>query len=143
MVTPTDVRATTMRSRTAERRRELMGLALLIGIVWGLSQVWTSWQTASLAAQLKGRAQGDDILMLTTSTCPYCAAARRWLSEHNIAYRECNVEEEAACAAEYVARGSPGVPLMKAKGQWQLGFDPQWLVAVLAADPQASSQTQP
>lgn len=144
MVTPTDLRSTAPQSqiRTALKRQDLWGLAVLIAVVWGSSQAWSTWKTASLSAQLKGKAHGGDILMITTSTCPYCAAAKAWMDAHDVVYRDCNVEADTACDALYAARGSPGVPLMRVKDRWQLGFDPQWLVAMLA-EARHPSKAQP
>jgi len=104
---------------------------LILVIVVGCSQAWQWWRDEQAARLIQRHATPADITLYTTSTCPYCAKARAWLREHGIAWRECNVEQDADCMARYTAQGAPGVPLVHAKGQWHLGFDPAWLGQVL------------
>lgn len=149
MVPPSDLREPPGKPQdaAAHRNRGIKGLIVLMLVVWGVNQAWSAWKDHAVTKSLEGKAQADDILMLTTSTCPYCAAARRWMDKHEVSYRECDVETDAACRAQYESKGSPGVPLLKVKGRWQLGFDPQWLVLALnnpsEASPSTGSQAQP
>lgn len=122
-------------ARPPSRVRSLMGLVLFVAVFWGLSQAWSAWKGKELAASLLGKVQAGDITLYTTSSCPYCERARRWLDQHRISYRECNVELEAACKSQYEAKGAPGVPLVNVRDQWRLGFDAQWLATALEAQP--------
>lgn len=109
------------------RRGSWWSLILIVGLVWGGSQAMHWWRSEQAARTLQSQARPGDILMLTTSTCPYCAKARAWMSARSVPWQECDVEHEPRCALLYEARGAPGVPLMSVKGEWNLGFDPLWL----------------
>jgi glutaredoxin len=63
--------------------------------------------------------------MLSSTTCAYCAKARAWMREHDVAFTECFIETDAACASQYQAARAPGTPLMLVRGQPMLGFDAQ------------------
>jgi glutaredoxin len=145
MVTPASLRQS--QEPTAARppvsRRGLLGLVVTVAVVWGLSQGWAHWQGSALANSIKGLAKEGNVVMYTTSSCPYCAKARDWLATHGIAYRDCNVDVEAQCQADYVAKGQPGVPLMRVNDRWQLGFDPQWVALALESSNTSPSKSQP
>ncbi len=104
--------------------RSWMVLAVMVLGTWGGSQAINWWRGERATEVLQTLAQPGDILMLTTTSCPYCAKARAWMSAHKVPWVECNVETDARCALLFQAQGSPGVPLMRVKGQWRLGFDP-------------------
>jgi glutaredoxin len=136
MVTPASLKDQPAGKPSTVKRQVLSALGVVL-LVWGLSQGWQMWQSKSLAQTIKHQAQGQDIVMYTTASCPYCARARQWLASHQIAFRECNVDEDQQCAATYASQGSPGVPLMHVRGRWQLGFEPQWLAQALERTPGA------
>lgn len=117
-------------------------LAVILLVVVGGTQAWHWWQGERAARMLQRHATQDDIVLYTTSTCPYCARAREWLRDHDIAWHECNVETDAVCMQAYESQGAPGVPLVRARGQWHLGFDPVWLAQVLEA-PAGAAQSSP
>lgn len=111
--------------------KSLMGLALVMLLAWGAREVLVHRQDSQQGQDVRVKVRAGDIVMYTTDTCPYCAKAREWLTEQKVPWRDCNVDHETQCRADYEAKGSPGVPLMKVRGQWQLGFDPDWLVQTL------------
>ncbi|MFT3857063.1 MAG: glutaredoxin family protein [Aquabacterium sp.] len=116
---------------------------MILLIVLGGHQAWNWWRDERSAALIQQHAGQAEITLYTTSTCPYCARARAWLEAHGIAWRECNVETDAACMARYEAQGAPGVPLVHVAGRWHLGFDPAWLGQVLSASPAGASVAAP
>lgn len=120
---------------TSLPRGSWKSLAVLLVVIVGGSQAWSWWQGEQSAALVKRLAAPGSIIMYTTSSCPYCARARQWLTQHAIPWRECNVELERPCQLAYEAQGAPGVPLMQANGHWHLGFDPAWLGQALQAPP--------
>ena len=113
-------------------RRTLLGAVLVALGVGGASQVNVLWQESRLGRQMAQAASAGDIRMLASQTCPYCALARAWFKRNDVAFSECLIETDAACAAEYRAHGGPGTPLLIVRGQPQLGFDPQRVVERLA-----------
>ena len=113
--------------------RSLFGLGVLIAVFWGGSELLGRWQDARVAALIREHSQRVDITLYTTSTCPYCAKAMAWLRAHGARWRECNVETDTRCRQDYVAQGSPGVPLLRAGDRWHLGFHAPWLAEALVA----------
>jgi len=106
-------------------------LLLILLLVLGGNQAWTWWRDQHAANLVKQHATTGSITMFTTSSCPYCARARAWLTQHEIAWLECNVDTSLSCKAQFDAQGAPGVPLMLVNGHWHLGFDPAWLAQAL------------
>ena len=119
----------------AGNRPSWMGLAALLVLVAGGMQGWTWWRQERQAEAVRVVAQPGQITMYTTNTCPYCAQARVWLNGHDVPWRECNIDQDAACRANFEAQGAPGVPLLHVNGHWQLGFDAQWLALALQTEP--------
>lgn len=113
--------------------RSLLGLLALVALVWGGAQGLGHWQEARAASAIREHSQRVDITLYTTSTCPYCAKAIAWLKQHDVRWRECNVETDAACQRTYALQGSPGVPLVRAGERWHLGLHAPWLAEALAA----------
>lgn len=118
-------------ARPQRRPTSLWSLALLLLLVWGGHQGWQWWRSTHAVQEIQRLARPGDIVMYTTTECPYCASARTWLTRHQVPWRECNVETDQICLMEFQAQGAPGVPLMRVKGQWRLGFDPAWLSQAL------------
>ncbi|PPE69849.1 glutaredoxin family protein [Caldimonas thermodepolymerans] len=112
------------------RARRLAGLLVLGVAVLGLSQLAARWQAGRLGAQA-ARAQPGDIVMYTTTDCPYCAQARAWFGRHGVPYAECNTTVDAACRAVFQALASPGVPTLVVRGERQVGFQPERVVQAL------------
>ncbi|MGE5453255.1 MAG: glutaredoxin domain-containing protein [Acidobacteriota bacterium] len=138
-----------MRASPFKQATSLWTLLVTVALVWGLFQGLQWWQarrqSQALAEVLQqSPVRPGEVLMYTTSTCPYCAQAREWLSQHKVPFTDCNIELEAHCQAEFEQQGSPGVPLMKVRGLWNLGFDAQWVTLALQRPSQASrSANQP
>jgi glutaredoxin len=74
---------------------------------------------------------GDDLVLYSAVWCPYCKRAKEWLADNKIAYRDCDVEKEAACTAHMQAMETRGVPVMVYKGKVQYGFNAEWVKAVM------------
>ncbi|HTE41146.1 MAG TPA: glutaredoxin domain-containing protein [Steroidobacteraceae bacterium] len=88
--------------------------------------------TATELAQLATAMKPDDIVMYTTTDCPYCAEARVWLSANNFAFTECDAQVSARCARELEELEADGVPLLVVRGAaLTAGFDIEDLAAAL------------
>jgi glutaredoxin len=111
--------------------KSLIGLGLALLFAWGAREWLGHHQTTQQGETLRQWVKSDDIVVYGTDTCPYCAQARQWLTTQGLPWRDCNVEHDAQCRAEYEAKGAPGVPMLKVREQWQLGFDPRWLVEAI------------
>lgn len=122
--------------------RSLSGLAAVVLGAWALSQAVSWWQDARAAQAVREGSQRGDITLYTTSTCPYCARAAAWLNKHGVRWRECNIEADAACLRTYEAQGAPGVPLVRVNGQWDLGFNANWVAEALRNPPGGAARPQ-
>jgi glutaredoxin len=69
--------------------------------------------------------------MLSSDDCSICVVARRWFNTHGVVFSECSIERDAACRADFEARGAPGTPVLLVRGVPQLGFSPERLRAAL------------
>ncbi len=112
-------------------RRSLLGLAVLVLVVGGLSSWWAGRHQASLAQAIATQAAPGDIRMLSSETCAICAVARRWFEQNRVAHSECFIERDRACREEFMARQASGTPLIVVRGTPLLGFDPVAVRAVL------------
>ena len=111
--------------------RSLLGLAALAAAVLGATQLIGAWRERGLGQRVAEGAAAGDIVMFTTSDCPYCAKAREWLGQHRVDYTECNTTVDAACLAAYEKLAAPGVPTLVVKGQRQVGFQPERVARAL------------
>ena len=111
-------------------------LAVLLVLVLGASvatQWWGLTRDSRLAERLAALAGPGDIRMLSSETCVYCTAARRWMTEHRVGFVECFIERDAQCRALYDATQARGTPTLIVRGQSQLGFDAARVLAALEA----------
>lgn len=116
-----------------DRSRSLLGLVALVLAVSAASQWWAGHHERQLGAEVAARAQPGDIRMLASETCAACRHARWWFNEHRVAFRECTIERDAACRAEFEASRAPGTPLIVVRGKGLVGFSPEHLLQALAA----------
>ena len=87
----------------------------------------------NVGGQLAQQALAGDILMLSSTSCVFCERARRWMLDQQVPFSECFIERDADCAARYQALGARGTPTLLVRGQAQLGFSPQQVLARLQA----------
>ncbi|HEY8740515.1 MAG TPA: Uxx-star family glutaredoxin-like (seleno)protein [Candidatus Dormibacteraeota bacterium] len=77
-----------------------------------------------------------EVVIYSTPTCTYCAAAKRWFKEHGVAYTEFDVTRDPARAAEMQRlTGQNAVPVIRVGGQVMVGFDPLQLARLIPAQP--------
>jgi len=113
------------------RPRSLLVLtALIIGVCLAAEGLQTLTNNR-LAASVRSRAQQNDIYMVSSVTCPYCAQARAWFSENKIPFRECYIERDEQCASQYRALMAPGTPVLLVRGRKIVGFNPRAIETAL------------
>lgn len=111
----------------------LWPLLLIVLVVGGLMQVARYWQSEQQGQALRALVQPGDVLMLSSSSCVFCTQARGWLDAQRIPYRECFIESDAECAAQYRAQMAPGTPTFVLRGQQRVvGFDKERIRQLLA-----------
>jgi glutaredoxin len=78
--------------------------------------------------------QAEDIVIYTTTHCPYCAQAKSWLKKQGFAYTECNADTDSHCASDMQSFGADGTPYLVVRGHhMKNGFDTDEFLAVLGA----------
>lgn len=64
------------------------------------------------------------VILFSTSTCPWCKRAERYLKEKRVPFKEINVEKDSKAARDLVRKtGQTGVPVLKIGSKWIVGFD--------------------
>ena len=69
--------------------------------------------------------------MISSETCPYCLAARRWMAEQGLPFKECLIERDTQCLADYQALGAAGTPTLVVRGHRVVGFDRAQMLEIL------------
>ncbi len=65
-----------------------------------------------LPAPVPNRPAAKPVVMYGAAWCGYCKRARRYFDTHGVAYREYDVEKDAAARREFERLGGHGVPLI-------------------------------
>ncbi|MBI4262202.1 glutaredoxin family protein [Candidatus Uhrbacteria bacterium] len=66
----------------------------------------------------------SNVLIYTTTTCPYCKMAKNYFKEKGIAYTEKDVTNDAATQEEMIKKtGQMAVPVIDIGGKTIVGFD--------------------
>lgn len=67
----------------------------------------------------------NEVLVFTTSTCPWCKRTKDYLADKSLSFREINVERDEEAAAEMFEKtGQSAVPVIKIGETWIVGFHP-------------------
>ena len=106
-------------------------LLVVIALTAAASWAWRSHVASEDGELLARRAKPGDIRMLSSETCGWCTAARRWMQDEGIAFDECFIERDAKCRADYEALGAMGTPTLLVRGQRVLGFDRARIIEIL------------
>ena len=73
-----------------------------------------------------------NVMVYSTSHCPYCIKLKDFLKQNNVKYVEYNVEEDKEKANEMVEKsGQMGVPVIDIDGTVIVGFDKQAVAKAL------------
>lgn len=112
-------------------RKDLWVLLALVAGFYALTQWAGGRQAEDQAEQLRALARPGDILMISSETCVFCKRAHAWLTEQQVPFRECLVERDGACMAEYQARGAGGTPTFVVRNHTVLGFDRPRIIEIL------------
>ncbi|MGO1470213.1 MAG: glutaredoxin family protein [Tissierella sp.] len=64
-----------------------------------------------------------NIVLYTSSTCPYCTLAKEYLEEKGAEYTEKNVQKDPEARKELMAMGHMGVPVVVIDEEEIVGFD--------------------
>ena len=72
------------------------------------------------------------VTVYSTPTCDYCHAAKRFLRDRRVRFREIDVSQDARAEAEIARRtGRHSGPVIDVNGRLFVGFDPRRLATAL------------
>ena len=106
-------------------------LLAVVALAWLASWAWRGHVSAQDGELLAQRTRPGDIRMISSETCPYCLAARRWMTQQGIPFQECFIERDAQCLADFQALGAAGTPTLFVRGQRVTGFDRARLLEII------------
>ncbi|WP_409228673.1 glutaredoxin family protein [Gudongella sp. SC589] len=75
----------------------------------------------------------NEVIVYTSSTCPYCTLAKNHLTEKGVSYVEKNVSTDKDARKELMAMGHMGVPVVVINGNEIVGFDKEKIDSLLDA----------
>jgi len=67
--------------------------------------------------------QDKKVIIFTSPTCSFCAAAKRYLREKRIRFRELDVTRNPEAARDLARRGHKGVPVILINNRPVVGFN--------------------
>lgn len=76
-------------------------------------------------------AVGSPVVLLSTSTCPWCEKARVWLDGQGIAYRDCVVDKDAFAADMLDRAGGDSVPQLLNTERAASGYEPELFARIV------------
>jgi glutaredoxin len=126
-------------------------LLLLAAVLWGVWAGWQGWHgggklsggstisqgsAAQKISALAVKVSAGDVVMYSTSVCPYCAQAKGWLSQNGFEFTECNMTTTPSCIAEFKSLGGDGTPFLVVRHGGKVsymkdGFDSEEFLALL------------
>ncbi len=72
----------------------------------------------------KESAKKPKVIVYSTPTCPYCHAAKEFLKENKIEFKDVDVSKDQAAAQEMIEKsGQMGVPVLDINGTIIVGYD--------------------
>ncbi len=64
-----------------------------------------------------------NVVVYSSSTCPYCTSVKEYLEEKGVDYLEKNVQQDKEARKELMAMGHMGVPVVLIEDEEIVGFD--------------------
>ncbi|RMD57483.1 NrdH-redoxin [Candidatus Woesearchaeota archaeon] len=72
----------------------------------------------------KTESKKPKVIVYSTPTCPYCHAAKDFLKENKIPFKDIDVSKDQSAAQEMIEKsGQMGVPVLDINGEIIVGFD--------------------
>ena len=73
------------------------------------------------------------VIVYSTTTCPYCVYAKKYLTEKGVSFEDKNVGLDRVAAQEMVQKsGQMGVPVIDIDGEIVVGFQPEVFAQLLS-----------
>lgn len=101
-------------------------LGMLAGI--GGQQVFRNWRTPAAVSfhDYRGFLAGfnTEVVLFSTTTCPYCREARAHLQAQGVPFRELAIDESELAERAFDGLGEPGVPVLITADRLIRGYQP-------------------
>jgi glutaredoxin-like YruB-family protein len=66
-----------------------------------------------------------DVIVYSTSTCPWCKKTKEWLEENKVKFKDIDVTQNAKARDEMIDKsGQMGVPVVMIGDEILVGFNP-------------------
>jgi glutaredoxin-like YruB-family protein len=65
----------------------------------------------------------SNVVIYTSSTCPYCTMTKEYLDKKGVSYEEKNISTDMSAREELMNMGHMGVPVTLIDGNEIVGFD--------------------
>jgi glutaredoxin-like YruB-family protein len=76
--------------------------------------------------------KNHNVIVYSTSTCPYCIYAKNYFKDNNVQFKDVNVSEDYKGAEEMIKKsGQRGVPVIDIDGHIIVGFQPEVFEQIL------------
>lgn len=120
----------------------------IVGVLAGIGgkQLYAEWSQPPPTENRDYRAvlaeHGAQVLLFSSSTCPFCLRARETLDQLGISYLELAVDESAEAKAAFDRFGERGVPVLIARDRLIRGYQPEAYRELAAERSRASAAAQ-
>lgn len=111
-------------------RKLYVASAILVGVLVlfaGLRGVATAFPSRPAPVSEDG-----SLVVYTTTYCPACRTAKRWMTDQGITYVEKNVDDDRSARQEWASTGTGVVPTFVVSGEVLKGFNPRTLEGAMA-----------
>ena len=116
----------------------------LLVLVAGFLLFQNRWRIELLLNPIDNTAlQAQDVLMYSTSWCPYCAKTRNFLQQADIPFTELDIEKSDSALKQYQQLGGRGVPVLKIGRIVIQGYDPELMRKALERLPNQEKPLAP
>ncbi len=73
-----------------------------------------------------------NVLVYSTSTCPFCVRVKKYLKDNNVEFKDIDVSSDDAMVEEMIKKsGQMGVPVIDIDGEIVVGFDKDKIAGML------------
>lgn len=125
--------------KTINRNKFKTFLPLILFVVM-LFTIQNWWRVQLLIDPITTQSiKEQDVVLYSTSWCPYCRKARNFLRQANVPFTEYDIEKSAQAYARYEKLSGRGVPVIRIGEQTIQGYDRDAIREALAKLSQSTS----
>ena len=107
-----------------------MKIILYVVVIASLA-LFQNWEKVERAIKGPPQLIQAQVVLYSTSTCPYCKMTRAFLAKHQVPYVEMDIERSRVALQQYDQLGGGGVPILVVNDKIIRGYNPDKMLAVL------------